>query len=143
MDPNSLVKEQIDAGEALIRKAQVGGLGLAGGACTQVSGDGHPYLYLIAPEVENRGVGGAYRTIGLAEKELAEEGGGGSRHIEWFTVKVIPPSDPLAQGILRVLSQYPDDRPTRHLGSVLGSVYVEGAYIYPATLFAQQPTAAS
>lgn len=137
------MNEQIDAGEFVIRRALAGGLGLVGGAWAQLDGDSRPYLYVVAPEVESRGSVAAYRAIGSAEKALADEGGPASRYIEWYTVRVIPPSDRLAKGILDHYTRFPDEYPTRHNGSMLGSVYVDGAYIYPAKLFAPQPVGAN
>ena len=143
MDKNSLVKEQIDAGERLIRKALDSGMELTGAAWTQIYGDGKPYLYLVAPETERNGVLEAYRKLGLAEKALEDEGVPRPLRVERFTTKVIPPSHGLAQGIATQHRLYPDEYPSWHTDGMLGGVYAECAYIYPAKLFVPQPAAAS
>ena len=141
MDKGSLVKEQIDAGEMLIRKAQTSGLELTGGAWTQIDGDAKPYLYVVAPETESNGVRQAYRKLGVAELALMNEGVPRPSRVEPFTVKIIPPSHGLALGIANQHRMYPDEYPSWHTDGMLGRVYAECAYIYPAKLFAPQPAA--
>jgi hypothetical protein len=143
VDKNSLVKEQIAAGEILIRKAIADGIEITGGAWTQIHGDGKPYLYLVAPEVESNGVLEAYGKLGAVQLAIQNEGVPRPSRVEPFTVKLIPPSHELAQGIAVQHRRYPDEYPSWHTDGMLGGVYAECAYIYPAKLFAPQPAAAS
>ena len=61
---------------------------------------------------------------GVAEKPL---------RIDPLEIKLIGPSNPIAQDVLAILRRAPGPRvsPIRWRGTRLGNVSVEGAYLYP------------
>lgn len=139
MDQAALVREQLDGGEKLIRRLLADGADLSGGLWAELDGDGQPYLYLVSPEVENRDPRLMYRKISAAQAALDSAGLHWLERVDRFGIKLIPPSHPLARGVLGQYRRHPGVTPTWHHGSVLGSVFVDGAYIYPARLFRPQP----
>jgi len=136
-----VVREQLDGGERLIRRLVASGFNLAGGLWTQAEGDGQVYLYLITPEVEGRDPRIAYGKLAATQKAIEQEGVHWLERIDQFGVKLIPPSRPLARGVLEEYRRYPVPTPTWRGGSILGPVYSDGAYIYPPSLFQPQPQA--
>lgn len=139
MDQGTLVREQLDGGEKLIRRLVADGVVLSGGLWAEMDGDGQPYLYLITPEVEDRDPRITYRKISAAQAALDAAGLHWLERIDRFGIKLLATSHPLARGVLRYYHRHPGVIPTWHHGSVLGSVYIDGAYIYPASLFPPQP----
>lgn len=143
MDKTTLVKEQIDGGARLVRRLREGGVEVNGALWARTGSDSKDYLYLITPEVENRDTNAAYGRVGDALKSLIDDNIPWEEQIYPFAVKLIPPSHRLARGVLDHFARIPDAHPTWHHDTTLGSAYIENAYIYPATLFAPLPAAAS
>ena len=84
MDRASVVREQLDGGERLIRRLVASGFNLAGGLWTQAEGDGQVYLYLITPEVEGRDPRIAYGKLAATQKAIEQEGVHWLERIEAF-----------------------------------------------------------
>lgn len=143
MDPATLVREKKTAGEVLIRRLLECGFDIQGAAWTQLDGDSRSYLYFVSAEVQDRDTNVAYAKLGATQKALLEGGPRSELDLDPFDIKLIPPTHPLGSGILSLNRRFPDHQPTYHHGTVLGSVYVDGAYIYPAKLFAPPPVAVS
>lgn len=141
MDQAALVREQVEGGEKLIRQLRASGFEVVAGIWTQLDGDSRAYLYLITPEVDNRDPRIGYGRVSDAQQALEATGLHWSERIDPFAVKLIPPRHPLAQGVIGHYARFNDPFPTWHGGSILGSVYIDGAYIYPASLFQPQPAA--
>lgn len=139
MDQIGLVNEQIEAGRTLIERARQAGLGLTGGCWAKLADDGRPYLYLVAPEVATDGPLSAYGKLAAVQAVLEAEGLRVAEQIEPFSVKLISPNRPVAEGLADHYRRHPNAIPTRHYGSVFGSASTGGAYIYPASLFRAQP----
>lgn len=140
MDRGSLVREQLDGGEKLIRRLVSDGLGVTGAAWAQLDGDADPYLYLVVPDVEARGSRAAYRRVSAAQIALEAEGLHWLERLDRFGTKLLSARDPFARGLARY---YADAPPSPHpvwTGSrPFGGVYVDGAYVYPAALFRPAP----
>ncbi len=135
MDQTALVREQIEGGEKLIRKLIERGFELWAGLWTKMEYDSKSYLYLISPQVEKVGLINAYRKVSAAQIDLEKSGLHWMEQIEQFTVKLIPPSDPLAEEILTRYQQYPDMSPAHAHGWRYSSSLVEGGFAYPSSLF--------
>jgi hypothetical protein len=68
-------------------------------------------------------------------EELESEWGSAFERVEWSAVQILPPTDPLAKGLLEFATHYPRKVATWQGEGMLGDTFVEGAYIYPAALF--------
>ena len=141
MDPTTLVsKEQVAGGRKLLERLSATPLRpIAALWAQKTEQDSQPYLYIVTPYVETKGAIEAYRILGSVRRELDSTTSEPLEKIDPFSVKLIGPSDPLAQGVLEWNRSHPDEYPTRHCGAGLGSVSIDGAYSYPAKMFAASP----
>ena len=136
MDPRALVsREQVRGGDQLLRRLKDGGFAVVGAAWAQTESDGQPYLYIVSPTVERDASFKPIRQLHVALDELNATRSDPSDRLDPFEIKLVGESGSLAQGILDWLQRHPDDRPTHHRGASLGGVPIDGAYIYPATMF--------
>lgn len=142
MDQAILVKEQVIAGQRLIESLRDKKLHLTGGCWAKLEDDGGWLLFLISPHVATQGVRQGYALIQAALTELGATTDAYER-IHPLTVRLVSEDYPVAEGVLRLYRRHPDSVPTWHGGSSLGFMPIEGAYIYPAKLFAPLPAAAS
>ena len=138
MDQAVLVREQIDGGEKLISHLLTGGLPVIAAFWAKTDGDGQWYLYVVTPEVDVLGTLGAYRRLGELEKTMNGVKMHPLERIDRFGIKVISPKQPLALAALDLYHRFPEQTQT-FLSFWLGSVAIEGAYIYPPALFEPQP----
>lgn len=138
MDTATLVsRERAERGREFLLKLQENGLPLTGAMWAQVEGDGRPYLYIVSPAVDSEGPFAADLRMGRVLRQFQPEPADPSTRIDPFGIKLIRPSDPEARALALEYEWYPGDSPTHHRGSILGlNVPIDGAYIYPATLFA-------
>jgi hypothetical protein len=145
MGPRTLVsKEQVRSGEELIHQLTVDGLPIVAALWAKTEYDGQPYLYLVSPTVESEGPLKANRRLVDTFREVEKSWTDPFDQLDPFAIKLIGPSDSLARAVLEHYHRYPDSTPTWHGGAILGSVTIDGAYIYPASMFAPtqpQPTA--
>ncbi len=140
MDPTTLVsRDRVESAGELLKRLPAEGLVTRGALWSRVEGDGQPYLYIITPNAEHEGQIEANLRLGRALREFQKGVTDLFRRLDPYEIKLIGPSDPLAQGVLDLYQEWPDDRPTYHQGSVLGTVSIDGAYIYPAKMFAPPP----
>ncbi|MBX9578777.1 MAG: hypothetical protein K2X87_00570 [Gemmataceae bacterium] len=123
----------------MIDRLVADGVDVRGATWAAIYDDDQPYLYLITADVEDRDSRPTYKKVAAARIALAGEGLPPEQRIDREAVKLIPPSSPLARSVLSIYHRYPDDRPTVHHESGLGSGNITGAYIYPASLFRPQP----
>lgn len=142
MDQATVVREQIDGAARLLATLSHSGLALVGACWARTTDDGRWRLYLVTPAVENADPRPSYRIVRAAIQGMDGEWGHSLERIDPFDVFLLAPSEALAVGIMGHYRRFPDEYPTWHHGSVLGEVSIEGAYIYPAKLFAPQPAAA-
>jgi hypothetical protein len=137
MDPRSLVTRDLaESGRKfLLRLAKTDAAPIAAMWAQRSEHDDRPYLFVVVPLIESQGPIRAYTIAGNVQRELNAETNDIFAELDAFAVKLLGPSEPLAKGLLDWYQRYPDDRPTFHHGSSLGFVPIDGAYIYPATMF--------
>jgi hypothetical protein len=135
MDQATLVSEQARGGEKLLARLQSAGLDLSAACWAKTAEDEQWYLYLVSPTVETQGLRHGYLTIRATLSHMQGEWADTFERINPFDVKLIGPSNPLARGVLELYQSWPDSTSPWHGGSLIGSVYVAGAYIYPASMF--------
>jgi hypothetical protein len=133
VDPRTLVsRDQILAGEDLLRQLQKDGLAVSGAMWEQAEDDSQPYLYVVTPNIDQEGGFEANLRLGRALRAVRAANTDPFRELDPFAVKLLPPREPLAAVLLWYLERHPDDQPTYRF--TRGAT--EAAYIYPATLFA-------
>jgi len=136
MDQAKVVTEQVVGGKKLLARLRGEGFAINGACWARTEDDGQWYLYLITPVVEGKDSRPSYLIIRNTLRQMDGDWADEFERIDPFDVKLIAPSDPLARGVLESYQRWPDEIPTCHGGSALGSVNIEGAYIYPARMFA-------
>jgi hypothetical protein len=137
MGPWTLVsKEEVRSGEELLHQLPVDGIQAVAALWAKTDEDGQPYLYVVSPTIDHVGPLEANLRLGRSFREVEKTWTDPFSRLDRFAIKLIGLSDPLARGVLELYHRWPDSTPTWYRGAGLGSVYVEGAYIYPASLFA-------
>ena len=143
MDPFTLVStERAARGAEFLSRLRDEGLTLDGALWAQVEGDGRPYLYIASPNVESEGPIAADRRMDRVLRRFQPEPADPATRIDPFAIKLIGPSDPVARALALQYNRYPGPSPVRHSGEMLWGVPIDGAYIYPATLFTSAVAAA-
>ncbi len=128
MDQIVLVEEQIKAGQKLIELLNEEGIPVLAGGWIKES-EGGQYLYLVTPLVgEDGATKPAYRRIVPVIRRMQEIG----LWIDPFEVKVVGPTEPLAQAIMEVQRRYPGRQGICYGITSLAELPIDGAYIYPA-----------
>jgi hypothetical protein len=123
MAQGTLVERQINDGLWLIQELHRDGFDVTAAFWLGESEDSPWALYIASKEVGEKGITAAYRVIHEAFNRRPD------LWISRFDVKLISPSDPLTQDVLRV--RRPESMiPTRYHGSRLGKLSIEEAYIY-------------
>ncbi|HEY1191529.1 MAG TPA: hypothetical protein VGE74_28110 [Gemmata sp.] len=142
MDPRLLVtRELVESGQRLLTKLAATSVAPVGAMwARRTDRDEQSHLFIVSPLVEEKGPIAAYSVVGPIQRELNEETKDLFATLDEFAVKLLGPSNPLAKGLLAWYERHNDDQPTLHRGSVLGSVPIDGAYLYPATMFAAPAT---
>jgi hypothetical protein len=124
MDQAPLVIDEIDAGKAFIQRVHQSRPVTA--ACWLRTDDGSlRYLYVAMEGVTDENIRDAYGEVSRIAREMKDH------YIDPFQVKIIKPSDPIAQAITDIYRRYPGRIPTSYGGSALGGVPVADVYIYP------------
>ncbi len=91
--------------------------------------DGKWYLYIASPIVQSS-LQSAYRRIYGVVRSMPQP-----FSIDPFEVRLIDPSEPVAQEVAKVQSQFPVQAiPTWFNGSNIAGMDIEGAYIYPLSV---------
>lgn len=135
-------REQVQGGEDLIRALPQNGVVVTGAVWAQLEGDGQPYLYVVSPTVQADGPLAAAERLVTTYRQLEQSWDDPFRRLDLFAIKLIGPSERLAQATTLWYQQYPDAVPTVYNGPLptpSSAVYLEDAYIYPANLFAAPP----
>lgn len=127
MDQNTLVTEQIDAGERLIREFSKTFPVSAAFWLKERESD-ERYLYLASDQINDANFDLAYREV------LRIIPPNQSLWIDPFQVKVVATCAPAAQAALDVMQKYPAQIPTRYHGRPFGDLSVDEVYIYPLPL---------
>jgi hypothetical protein len=132
MGQESLVIEEIDAGEELVRRLDKF-TPVTAAFWVNDSEGGRWYLYIASDQIDDKNLDVAYGEV------LRLAGQMGNPYLDPFQVKLIPSSDPLAQAALHIHRRYPGLMATRFGGQNFGGLGVEGVYIYPASVTASAP----
>jgi hypothetical protein len=141
MDPRILVtKDQAQSGEELLRQLSADGLPMLGALWAKTEDDGQAYLYIVSPAADRGGFEASKRLFQSLRK-LEKTWTDPFRRLDPFAIKLIGPSNRFAQDVIDFYHRWPDSTPAWRGAAPLGSEYVEGAYIYPAGMFKQQPAA--
>ena len=129
MDQGTLVKDQVDDGRRFAERFAADGNSLQAAFWVETSEEGLWFLYLVTDLVSREGPAAAYRAVHASLRKLGDAG------IISAEIKVISPTDPIAQDVLAIMSRHPGRPANRFAGENLGSMEVEQVYIYPAHFY--------
>jgi len=123
----------IDGGRRFVERFAADGNVVRAAFWTKTEYDSIWFLYIATDLVDSAGPGGAYIAVQESYRRdrnfsiLSEE------------IKVISPSNPVAKDVLAILTKYPNAGPhdTRSGRAILGSMAIEGLYIYSEQVFAE------
>ena len=128
MDTSTLVKELVEDGKRIVEQLPQDGFELTAAFWLKASEDGQWYFYIVSPVAEREHLNDAYRQLYTLIRRMPQ--------LSWLDpleVKLIGPTNPIAKDVLAIHTRVPGPRmsPLHWGGKVLGSVNVEGAYLYP------------
>jgi hypothetical protein len=132
MDQASLVTEAIDAGAELVRRLEKT-LSVQAAFWVKDADGGPWYLYIASDQVRRGELDAGYREILRLTWEMA------SPYLDALQVKLVPTSDPMAQGALEINRRFLGRVATRFGGTSFGGMAVDGAYVYPASITSAVP----
>jgi hypothetical protein len=132
MDQGSLVIEETDAGEELVRRLDRS-FPVKVAFWVKDSEGGPWYLHVASDQVHDKNIDAAYGEVLRLAGEMA------SPYLDAFQVKLIPTGDPLAQAALEINRRFPGRMATRFGGRSFGGMGVDGVYIYPAAVTSTTP----
>jgi len=135
MDQATLVKERITGGSKLLTKLRDRGFEVVAASWAKTDDDGQWYLYLVSPRVDSDGRSAAYEAVLDTLATMDAQWADAFERVGPLEVKILRPNQPLARALLEHYRRFPDSTPTWYRGAVLGSVSIDGAYIYPPTMF--------
>lgn len=127
MDHGPLVKEEIEAGAALVR-AFDGYKPVQVAFWLKASDDPYRYLYLASEQVDATNLNLGYREVVRLAAQIQ------SLYFDPFRVKLVNADHPLAQAAVEINRRFPSRIGTRIGGSRFGGVSVDDVYIYPSPL---------
>ena len=133
---NLVSRDQVQGGEALILLLPGKGVEVTGAAWVKTDDDGQPYLYVVSPTVEDAGPLEAASRLVAALNELDQTPADPFQRIDPYGIRLVSPSDPVAGWVRKWHERRADDRPTFHSGGSVNGVPLDGAYLYPAAMFA-------
>jgi hypothetical protein len=129
MDQGTLVDMQIDDGRRLLDRLAAEGVPVVAAFWAKETEGGLWFLYLATPLV---GEGGAtrpaYRRVNAVIRQMPAP-----YRMDPLAIKVVAPTDPIAQDVLAVLQRASGSHASRVRwdGSRLGDVSIDDAYFYP------------
>jgi hypothetical protein len=127
MDQAPLVEGQITEGQKLIDRLNEAGVPVIAAAWVNESDGGVWYLYLVTPLVSDEGdTRAVYRRIREVRQTMPP-----SVWIGPFQIKVVGPTEQVAQAIAKAQQRYLGGRAGWYSLGSLGMMSIEGAYIYP------------
>ncbi len=129
MDSKSLVIEQTDAGQELVKKLRAY-LQVEAAFWLNPAEDGGWQLYLASPEIDKNNFDLAYGEAIRAVRSMK------TPYIDPFQIRIIRVCDPLAQAAIELNRKYPGNSATRFRGRTFGGTSVEEVFIYPRELVA-------
>jgi hypothetical protein len=127
VDTVTLVSDQLEEGERLLKALPQQGFEVAGAFWIRPAEDDRWYFYLVSPLAETERLATAYSRLHTAIRRLQP------RWIDPLEVQLIGPTDPLARDVFAIHQRAPGPRlsPLRWGGKQLGNLGIEGAYLYP------------
>jgi hypothetical protein len=137
MDPRTLVTRDLaESGRRLLlRLIGTEVAPLAAMWALRTDRDEQANLFIVSPLIPTRGPIAAYGIVLPLLDELNAELNDPFAEIDSSAVKLLSPSNPLAEGLLDRYHQQPSDRAAFQSRSAFNGVSVEAAYIYPAKMF--------
>jgi hypothetical protein len=132
MDSSELVEFQIEAGHRLITRLVQDGFEVTAAFWMKTAEEGYWFLYIATPLVEQKGLAGSYRLLQASIQQL--EG----IPLSLSDVKSVGVENPITKDVMGILGRHPGRLATRYGRKQLGSVTIEGAYIYPDYLYHTQ-----
>jgi hypothetical protein len=128
MDTDTLVEDLVDDGQKLVEELPQRGFEVMAAFWLKASEDDKWYFYIVSPVVDTEGLAQAYRRLHPLVRAMPQP-----FWIDPLEIKLIGPSNPIAQDVLAIHSRAPGLRasPIRWGGKKLGNVSIEGAYLYP------------
>ena len=124
MGQESLVNEQIDAGEEFLRDFN-DYVPIAAAFWINPADSEDWFLYIASTEISDANIRAAYGEV------LRRIGSKKNQWLDAFQVKLLNSSDPLAAEVIEIRNRYPLTIPTRYNGSSIAGLAIDGAYIYP------------
>ncbi len=135
MDQGPLVIEEVDAGKRLVRRFHEL-IPVKATFWLKDSEEGRWHLYIASDEIKDENIGDSYGKLSRVARELSRVADEmSSFFLDPFLVKLIPADDPLAQAALDINRRFPGNLPTRLGAQRFGGLTVDGAYIYPTSVF--------
>jgi hypothetical protein len=124
MGQESLVNEQIDAGEEFARDfSDYVSVDVAFWINPAESEEW--FLYIASSEINDDNFDVAYGEV------LRRASNNRNQWLDAFQVKLLNCADPLAAKVIEIRNRYPLKIPTRYNGSSIAGIAIDGAYIYP------------
>ena len=124
MGQESLVNEQIDAGEEFLRDFN-DYVSIAAAFWINPADSEDWFLYIASTEINDANIRAAYGEV------LRRIGSNKNQWLDAFQVKLLNSSDPLAAEVVEIRDRYPLKIPTRYSGSSIAGLAIDGACIYP------------
>lgn len=124
MDQESLVIEQIDAGEEFARDFN-DYVSVAVAFWINPADSEDWFLYIASAEINDDNIRGAYGEV------LRRVGSNRNQWLDAFQVKLLNASDPLAAEVIAIRNRRPLKIAIRHNGSSIAGIAIDGAFIYP------------
>jgi len=126
MDQNPLVNEYRDTGETIASNCAAAGIDVTAAFWVKPSEDGQWYLYLASRDVEDRGLGEAFRRVFDAIRQISPP-----PQIDTLgSLKLIGATNPITKDILSIQSRYPASLSSWYRGRQLGNMAIDEAYLY-------------
>jgi hypothetical protein len=137
MDKDTVVSEQTESGERLIKALAIEGFDVRVAFWAKPTDEGKWFLYLACAMVDDKGPAVAYRLVHGILRKMPD------LWIDPFEIRVVGLNDSLTEAALAITlpkvpnSPYAARNPQSHRGmtwfsgSTLGGVSIDGAYIYP------------
>jgi hypothetical protein len=128
MDTDTLVENLIDDGRKLVDELPQRGFDVTAAFWLKPSEDGKWYFYIVSPMVDAEGILKAYGLLHPPVRAMPQP-----FSIDPLKIKLIGPTNPIARDVLTILGRVsgPHASPIPWGGIELGSMSIEGAYLYP------------
>ena len=124
MDQAALVMDEIAAGKEFLK--QLDAYQPVKAACWLRSDEGGGrYLYVALDGLTEEKKDAAYGEVGRIARAMTDH------DIDYFRVRLIGTTDPIAKAVMDIYRRFPGRNPTRFAGSALGNIPLAEVYIYP------------